>query len=186
MDQATRTQLGNVEKKTGKSLDQLFQLIRGSGLEKHGQIRDMLKGHGMGHGDANLVVHLYREAREGGAHEAGQAEADPLDAIYAGPKASLRPIHEKLMGAIAGFGDFEVAPKKSYVSLRRKKQFAAIGPPSKARVEVGLNMRGVAATGRLLALPPGGMCQYKVDVTAPGQVDEELLGWIRQAYDASA
>ena len=185
MDQATQTQLANIQKKTGKSLEELFRVLRESGLEKHGQQRDLLKsGHGMGHGDANLVVHLFRQGQEGGAGDA--PASDPLDAIYAGPKAPLRPIHEKLMAAIAGFGDFEVAPKKAYVSLRRRKQFATIGPPSKARVEVGLNMKGVPATGRLVALPPGGMCQYKVDVTDPREVDAELIGWIRQAWDASA
>jgi len=58
-------------------------------------------------------------------------------------KALLRPIHEKLMAAIEKFGNFEVAPKKGYVSLRRKKQFAMIGPGSTTRVDVGLNMKDV-------------------------------------------
>ena len=38
---------------------------------------------------------------------------------------------------------------------------------------------------RLMALPPGRMCQYRVDVTDPGQVDGELLAWVREAYDQS-
>jgi hypothetical protein len=182
MDQATRTQLDNIRTKTGKSLDELFAVLRSSGLEKHGQLRDLLKvDPGMGHGDANLVVHLFRQ----GAGEADPAASDPLDAIYAGAKAGLRPIHEALLARIADFGDFEISPKKGYVSLRRKKQFATIGPPAKSRVEVGLNMKGVEPKGRLEALPPGRMCQYKVDVTAAGQVDAELVGWIRQAYDAA-
>lgn len=185
MDKATQTQLTNIQQRTGKSLDALFDVIRRSGLDKHGQIRDMLKTDlGMGHGDANLVVHLYREGAEG--KPGGGGADDPLDAIYAGPKAELRPIHDAVMAAVAAFGDFEVAPKKAYVSLRRKKQFATVGPPSKTRVEVGLNMKGVEPTGRLVALPPGGMCQYKVDVTDPAQVDTELVAWIRTAYEASA
>lgn len=144
MDKATETQLANIQQRTGKSLDALFAIVRGGGLEKHGQIRDMLKRDlGMGHGDANLIAHLFKQASAG---EGEGAADDPLDAIYAGPKAELRPIHEKLMAAIAAFGDFEVAPKKAYVSLRRRK----------------------------------------VDVTEPGQVDAELLAWIRRAYDASA
>ena len=89
------------------------------------------------------------------------------------------------MTAIQDFGPFEIAPKKSYVSLRRKKQFATIGPPAKTRIEVGLNMKGVAATSRLNALPPGGMCQYKVNVTSSEEVDKELIAWIKQAYDSA-
>jgi hypothetical protein len=29
------------------------------------------------------------------------------------------------------------------------------------------------------------MCQYKVKLTGPSEVDAELIGWIRQAYDAA-
>jgi hypothetical protein len=106
-----------------------------------------------------------------------------LDEIYAGPKAALRPIHDKLMTAIDAFGPFEIAPKKGYVSLRRKKQFAMIGPATNTRLEVGLNMKDVAGTDRLAALPPGGMCQYKVKVTEASEVDAALVAWVRRAYD---
>jgi len=183
VDSAHATQLTNIEKKTGRTVESLFAVVRDSGLNKHGAMRDMLKADlGMGHGDANLIVHLYREAAEG---TAGAADADPLDEIYSGPKADLRSIHTALMEAIGAFGDFEIAPKKTYVSLRRKKQFATIGPATKTRFEVGLNMKGVEGTERLLAQKPGGMCQYKVNLTDAAEVDSELLAWIELAYRAS-
>jgi len=108
-----------------------------------------------------------------------------LAEIYAGPKADLRPIHDALMAAIGKFGEFEIAPKKGYVSLRRKKQFAMIGPGTKTRVDIGINMKGVKGTDRLVELPPGGMCQYKVAVTDPKEVDKELIGWVKKAFDAA-
>jgi hypothetical protein len=43
------------------------------------------------------------------------------DEIYSGAKETFHPIHEKLMKEIKKFGEFEIAPKKGYVSLRRKK-----------------------------------------------------------------
>jgi hypothetical protein len=89
------------------------------------------------------------------------------------------------MTAIRGLGDFEIAPKKGYVSLRRKKQFAMIGPATNTRVEVGINMKGVPGTARLLEQVPGGMCQYKVRLADAAEVDDELIGWVRQAYDAA-
>jgi UDP-galactopyranose mutase len=89
------------------------------------------------------------------------------------------------MAAIEKFGPFEIAPKKGYVSLRWKKQFATIGPGAITRVDVGLNMKDVKGTARLEALPPGGMCQYKVRVTDHTQVDAELIAWIRRAYDSA-
>jgi hypothetical protein len=182
VDKATETQLRNIQTRSGKTLDQLFEVIRKSGLAKHGEIRDMLKKDlGLGHGDANTLVHVFQKA----SAPVEAASGDPLDAIYVGGKAHLRPIHEKLMAAIGKFGEFEVAPKKGYVSLRRKKQFAMIGPATQTRVEVGLNMKGVPATARLLAVPPGGMCQYKVNVTDAKEVDAELVAWVRQAYESA-
>jgi hypothetical protein len=89
------------------------------------------------------------------------------------------------MAAIGAFGEFEVAPKKGYVSLRRKKQFAMVGPATRTQVEVGLNMKGVAGTARLLAQPAGGMCQYKVRLASATEVDKEFVGWLRQAFDGA-
>lgn len=66
-----------------------------------------------------------------------------------------------------------------------KKQFALLGPGSKGRLEIGLNMRDVAATERLVAEPPGRMCQYKVHLSTVAEIDRELLGWIRTAFDAA-
>jgi hypothetical protein len=90
------------------------------------------------------------------------------------------------MSAINEFGEFEIASKKGYISLRRKKQFATVGPPTNTRVEVGLNMKAGKGTDRLLELPPGQMCQYKVKVIDAAEVDKELISWIRQAFDSAA
>lgn len=187
VEKALASQLANIEKRTGKSLAELARIVKESGLTKHGEIRDMLKRDlGMGHGDANTLVHHVRNAAEvaAGAKE-GKTANDPLADIYGGAKAALRPIHERLMAEISKLGDFEIAPKKAYVSLRRKKQFATIGPATNTRVEVGLNMKGVDATDRLLAMPEMSMCQYKVKVTAATEVDAELLGWIKRAFGAA-
>ena len=108
-----------------------------------------------------------------------------LDTIYAGPKAALRPIHDALLAAMRAFGGFEEAPKKGYVSYRRKKQFAMIGPATKTQVEVGLNAKGLPAGERLQALPAGQKYNYKVRLGDAEEVNAELLGWLRAAYDSA-
>jgi hypothetical protein len=187
MDKAYASQLANIEKRTGKSLDALASIIKKSGLTKHGEIRDMLKRDlGMGHGDANTLVHYVLQSDgSGAAAAAGKTTTDVLDEIYAGAKAHLRPVHDRIMSAVEKFGAFEIAPKKGYVSLRRKKQFAMIGPATSTRVEVGLNMKDAEADPRLLQLPAGQMCQYKVKVSEPKDVNEQLIAWIRRAFDAA-
>ena len=182
VDKATQTQLANIQSKTGKTLDQLYGLIRESGLAKHSDIMDMLKTSlGLGHGDANALGLAYKKT-----WEAPQpANNDVLDDIYVGPKAGLRAIHERLLTEIAGLGAFEISPKKGYVSLRRKKQFAMVGPGTKQRLEVGLNMKGAQASDRLQEMPAGGMCQFKVFLSSVDEVDGELMEWVRQAYDSA-
>lgn len=187
LDKAVATQLANIERRTGKSLAELSAIVRESGLTKHGELVTMLKTKlGMGHGDANTLVHTVRKAEDGTASAAPAASGEVLDTIYAGPRASLRPIHDALLAAIRGFGAFEEAPKKGYVSYRRKKQFAMIGPATKTQVEVGLNAKGLPAGERLQVLPAGQMCHYRIRLSDVAEVDRELLGWIRLAYDASA
>jgi len=177
---ATATQLRNIEARTGKSLAAVRQLIAARGLAKHAQVRTMLmEALALGYGDANAL------ALAAAAQDATPPSADPLDAIYLDAKAALRPLHEHIVGAIAAFGPFDTAPKKGYVSLRRKKQFAMVGPATRTQVEIGLNARDLPADPRLKASPPGGMCQYAVRVAQAGEVDAQLLGWLRAAFDAA-
>lgn len=184
MDKALATQLANIEQRTGKTLAQLTAIVQRSGLQKHGELVAMLKRDlGMGHGDANTLVHTVRKAEAPAAAPSSPAQA--LDGLYTGPKAALRPIHDALLAAMRSFGAFEEAPKKTYVSYRRKKQFAMIGPATNTRVEVGLNVKDLPAHARLQAMPAGKMCNYQVRLTDVAEVDEQLLGWIRAAYDAA-
>jgi hypothetical protein len=144
---------------------------------------------GLGHGDANTLTHVALDpSRMPGAAPAAPAAGEGGDAaaaFYAGAKAALKPIHDKIMAEIQKFGEFEIAPKKTYLSLRRKKQFAMVGPATNTQVEVGLNVKGLKAAGRLVALPEKSMCNYKVRVADVKEVDKELIGWIKQAYDAA-
>ena len=187
LDQARETQLKNIQAKTGKSMAELTAMIQSSDLTKHGEIRDMLiRELGLGYGDASMLVHYALQTDGQSAAQAkGASINEVVEEIYSGCKADLRPIHDRLMAEINQFGEFEVVPKKGYVSLRRKRQFAMIGPATKTRVEVGLNSKILEATDRLIGMPPGGMCQFKVNVTEVSQVDAELIAWIKQAYDGA-
>lgn len=182
LQKALATQVKNIEARTGKTLAQLIALVRDAGLEKHGDVVNMLKsGLGLGHGDANTIAHLAKET----ANTSQRSSADPLDALYIGPKAALRPIHDSLLTRLNQLGGFEAAPKQKYVSYRRKKQFAMIGPATNARVEVGLNIKELPSSPRLEKLPAGQMCNFRVKLTDAAQVDSELAAWIKAAYEAA-
>jgi hypothetical protein len=186
VDQAVQNQLKNMQERTGKSLGELFTLIKESGFTKHGQIRQMLIDTlGMGYGDAVTLASHYLAQTNPPIKTAQVGSDDILDTLYSGNKAGLRPIHEKVMAEINQFGEFEIAPKKTYLSLRRKRQFAMLGPGTKGRVELGLNMKGLEGTERLVVQEPGGMCQYKAFISSVEEVDAELIAWLRRAYDSA-
>ena len=185
LDNAIQTQINNIQTKTGKSLAELAAIAKKSGLSKHGELRDMFKEKlGLGHGDANSLVHAILQS-DGTRAAEGKNEDAVLDEIYSGAKAGFRPIHEKLMKEIQKFGEFEIVPKKGYVSLRRKKQFAMIGPKTNTRFEVGINAKDFKKNARLLEQPKGSMCNYIVNVSDPHEVDVELVAWLRSAFEGA-
>ncbi|MFT4136876.1 DUF4287 domain-containing protein [Microbacterium sp.] len=177
VDAATQTMIDNLPARTGRTREEWFEVLDAAGLDRHGAAIAFLKAeHGVSHGYANLIVTLHR------SRGAAPTAADLVDAQYAGRKAALRPVYERLRAELTALGgDVEVAPKKTGVSFRRRKQFALVEAPSAARVSVGLNLRGTEPTARLKAA--GGMCTHRVDLAAVDDVDDELLGWLREAYE---
>lgn len=187
LEKAIATQIANIEKKTGKSLKQLTAAIAKSGKTKHGEIRSwLMEAYGLGHGDANALTHAaLKSDGQSAAKEKGASSDAVLDEIYSGKKVHQRPIHEKLMAAINRFGEFEVAPKKGYVALRRKKQFAMLGPKTNDRFELGINLKEAVEHPRVKSVPPGGMCPYVAALTSADEVDAKLIAIIKRAYDAA-
>jgi hypothetical protein len=176
-DVQTQNQIRNIEASTGRSMDDWVAVVGASGKSKHGEIVAWLKSeHGLTHGNANLIALI---ALRGPDAPEGD---DLVDAIYSGPKAVLRPFHDRIIATADGFGDdVEQAPKQAYVSLRRAKQFATVGPASGGRLEIGLNLKGIEPAGRLEA--GGGMCTHRVRLTDPAEFDAEVVGWLREAYE---
>ncbi len=180
---AEATMVANLLQNTGKSLDQWVKLAAGSKLDKHGEIVAFLEAdHGLTHGYANLVAHRTLKSAAG--------DADPDDLVesqYAGAKAALRPIYDALCAAVGKIGgDVELSPKKAYVSVRRAKQFAIFQPSTATRLDVGIQLKGVAPTGRLEASGSfNAMVSHRVRVESAAQVDKQLVDWLRQAYESA-
>lgn len=172
-EQQLATMLSNIPEKTGKTLAEWLKLIRQKNLEKHGEIVKLLKSeHGVTHGFANLISAKARETEE---------PTDLVGAQYSGPKESLRPIHDDIVAFAKSLGpDVEIAPKKTSVSLRRKKQFALITPATKTRIDLGLALKGDDPSGRLEAY--NAMCSHRVRLESINDFDDEVKGWMREAY----
>lgn len=167
--------ISNMPEKTGNTLEGWIDIVRKSGLEKHGEILKHLKAdHGMTHGYANLVS---AKARETG-------ETHDLVALqYAGAKAGLKPLYKTIIAFMDTLGDIEIVPKKASVSLRRSKQFALIVPATKTRIDLGLALKGKDAAERLETY--NAMCSHRVRLENPDDFDAEVKAWVREAYNGA-
>lgn len=181
IEQAFQTMTENLKKNTGKSLAEWVILVNAQHLEKHGQIVNFLKKeHNFTHGFANFVAHKSK----GSDANSQEDKAVLIDAQYKG-KEHFKSLYESLLETISSFGeDVEISPKKTYVSLRRKKQFAMLQPATKTRFEIGLNLKGVEPQGKLVAITAdNAMCSHKINLTSEGELDQEVLDWIKKSYD---
>jgi predicted transport protein len=181
IDKAIQTQITNIENNTGKKLDEWIKIVNKSGFAKHGELVSFLKEkHGFTHGNANTIVHFAKQSHAGAAENSD----DLISTQYKG-KENLKPWHDMIMAEILKFGkDIEVSPKKAYVSLVRKKQFAIIQPSTKDRLDVGLNIKGIAPSGITEeGAKWNAMCTHRVKVADEKMINKDLVNWIRQAYD---
>jgi predicted transport protein len=187
VDEGLEAQIRNIEQQYGKPLNEWIAIVKESGLTKHTDMVAMLKSqYGMSHGSAHRVALKAREADAAGIIKAAEASGrDPIAELYSGKKAGLKPLHDALMMAITNFGDdIELAPKKGYVSLRRKKQFAMIQPTTATRIDVGLILKEVPTTERLeSAANFNALFTHRVRVNTINDVDAQVITWLKQAYD---
>lgn len=175
--------LDNIKAKTGKTPDDFAKLAAQKGLSKHGELIAWLKqDFGLGHGHANAVVAVLLKS------ESRKASVDEkLDKLFSGKKAVWRKTYDTLAAKLQALGsDVELSANETYVNVfKGKKKFAIVQASSAERLDVGIKLKGVAA-GRLEAARAwNSMVTHRVRISDAKQVDKELLGWLKQAYDAA-
>ena len=179
MDKAELTMIANLKEKTGNTLEEWKVLVGKQNFSKHGEIVKYLKEcHQVTHGYATSIA-----SKVLGSDAASSENPDEFIISQYKGKEHLMPLFDKLLAEIEKFdGSFEVAPKKAYVSLRRKKQFITLNPASKTRFEIGLNLKGVEANGVLEAEKPMAMCSHKMNLGSVEDITTEVIDWIKLAY----
>ncbi len=180
MDPALQTMIDNLKKNTGVSLDEWMERVRKKAFPRFSDgVKWLKEEHGLGHGYANMIVSMARQAAE-----PDSSEDEQIAAQYVG-KEHFRPIYDQLHQAIVAFGDdVEVAPKKANVSYRRKKQFALLTPATKTRFEIGLNVKGQPDQGVLRAITKkNAMCSHQIDLATVEDITPEVMDWLRKSYD---
>ena len=176
MDKALQTMIDNMPEKTGKSLEDWKLILKAKSFAKHSEAVNFLKNeYKITHGFANTIVALSKQENE--------TPTDLVEKQYSG-KEDLLPIYERLLAVVKDFGeDVIITPKKTSVSIIRKKQFALIKPATKTRIDLGLKLKDKPTSGRLENSGPfGTMCTHRVQLTDVKQIDEELITWLKESY----
>ena len=119
-----------------------------------------------------------------GVHAVLTAEARELiDGQYA-DRPHLRPVLDAVLAALPGLGPVTVQARTTLVSLvTPRRTFAVVQATTKNRVDLGLRLDDMPPGGRLLAARDIGAATVRIGLSAPGDLDEEALGWLRRAYE---
>jgi hypothetical protein len=188
-----RDWIDKLPEKTGRSLEQWLQLIKQSGPPTEKERRDWLKTeYKFG---TNSAWWLAERAEGKGTEDADpkaylRAAAGYVEAMYAGPKAALRPIHDELLKRARKLGgDVRVCPCQTIVPLYREHVFAQIKPTTRTRIDLGFALGETKPTGRLI--DTGGFAKkdritHRIPLTCVADIDDEVQRWLKVAYDRDA
>lgn len=167
--------------KTGKSLEDWKTHLAAKAFEKHGEIMKHLKGDfNITHGYANLIAHKFLKSDSNSNDNKEELALAP----YKG-KEHFLPVYEELRGFIETLGtDVEFAPKNTYMSVRRKKQFALLQPATKTRYEIGIHLKGIDTPSSIPLNPKSNaMLSHLVCLEEGEKISDEVKEWIRMAYE---
>ena len=177
--------------KTGRSIEAWAALViqQGPAATKD-RIAWLKQRHGLGTNYAKFVAD-WAEGR-------GRAECDPgvylarareyVESMYGGPKAALRPIHDRLVALGRGLGpDVRICPCQTIVPLYRHHVFAQIKPTTQTRIDLGLALGSLKRVPKRL-IDTGGFekkdrITHRIPMASLDEVDDEVTSWLRTAYE---
>jgi hypothetical protein len=179
--------LDTIKEKTGKTPED-FKVL----AEKKGLLTDEVKAgpivawlqedYGLGRGHAMAIVQTLRDATLPKV-----TAQDRLAERFAGEKARWREPFEALVTKMKAFGpQVAISPTDSYISLLRKGRKFGIVQVTGARLDIGVKLKGVAPTGRFESSDGwNSMVTHRVRVNDPRQIDNEVLEWLKRAYESA-
>lgn len=178
-----QTDIDNAKAQTGKTPDDFRALAQEAGLTTHGAIVAWLKAdHGLGHGHANAVTQVILHG-----DTARPATDDAVAKHFVGAKATWREAYDGLYAQVQVFGpDVTEMPTSGYISWARAGRKFAIVQVTGRRFDVGLKLKGEPDTETYTEAGAwNAMVTHRRQITDDGQIDDDLVEWLRRAYDGA-
>jgi hypothetical protein len=178
--------ISGLKEKTGRTVEEWIALTQRLGPKTEKERAAWLKEkHGLGTNYAKWLA-----ARAEGQSLADQAPDSFVDAMYAGDKSALRPIHDRLIELALALGrDVTITPCSTIVPIRRRYVFAQIKPATKKRIDLGFALKDAKPTGRLI--DTGGFAKkdritHRIAISSIAEIGDEVKRWLRRAYEMDA
>jgi hypothetical protein len=185
--------VAELAEKTGRSLEQWIELVKTEGPPTEKERRDWLKAnHGLG---TNASWWIAERAEGKGWEDTDpesylKAAAAWVEEMFAGPKAALRPLYDRLLKLGLSMGkDVKACPCKTIVPLYRRHVFAEIKPATRTRIDLSFALRDAPLAGRLTdtgGRDKGNRLTHRTAITRPEDIDDEVKRWLKAAYDLDA
>jgi predicted transport protein len=173
----------SMRERTGRTLEEWVSIVQSSGIDPLDQntVRRWLRSE---HGVLQNSQWAIADAAARAAGWEPPAVEEYIDQQYAGAKAALRPIFDRLRAAIEALGeDVTVEGRSTYTPFVRRRQFVAIAAATRSRVDVGLRYTNAPDSKLLTSATAPGQATHKLSLTAPEQVTGEVKRLLRMAYD---
>jgi hypothetical protein len=168
-----------LSERTGQDVKAWNRRIAKQGFADETSLRSWLADQGVtGYAQSLLVMERF------GYPDWYQASADELIVGQYADRPQLRPIFDALLAAAVELGEVIIQARKTYVSLvTRRRTFARVQPTTRTRVDLGLRLEGQKPGGRLQPSRIHETMQVQIGLTSPEEVDDEVLAWLRKAYE---
>lgn len=176
--------LANLKERTGRTLDEWTRIVKKSGpaTEKE-RIAWLKQEHGI---TTNYALWIAKRVDGTG----GAASYDPdamVEAMFAGKKAALRPIYDRMLALAFDLGkDVRVSPGKTIVPFYRKHVFAQLKPTTATRVDVGFALKNTKPSGKLIStggFEKGDRITHRIPIASLAEIDTDVRKWLKQAYE---
>jgi len=170
--------LKSIEEKTGLKPEIIIDDIKTQNLEKHNiKIAFIKEKYGLSHGFANLLALKSKESSNPNTINLAVEQ-------YIG-KENLLPIYTAIKNFLETFEGVEFVPKKAYVSVKTKKQFAIIQPSTKTRIDIGLKF----PKDIIVPIEPSGsfnsMVTHRIRIESMNDFNSLTKEYLKKAYKKS-
>jgi len=175
--------LANLKERTGRTLDEWIRVVKKTGPATEKQRIAWLKEvHGI---TTNYALWIAKRVDGGGSAAAYDPDA-MVEEMFAGKKAALQPIYDRMLALAFGLGkDVRVSPCKTIVPFYRKHVFAQVKPTTVTRVDVGFALKDMKPVGKLVStggFEKGDRITHRIPVASVDDIDTELKKWLKHAY----